>query len=76
MLTRQRSLRQKTPLRRIRETWPDWLKDIIRERDGGMCQWPGCGRPASDAAHIVNRTHKASKWSEQNVVQGPLASGE
>ena len=33
-----------------------------------MCQWPGCGRKANDAAHILNRTHRSIKWSEQNVV--------
>lgn len=55
-------------MRSRHEPWPTSLKRAIRERDGGMCQWPGCGRKANDAAHIVNRTHKASKWSEQNIV--------
>jgi hypothetical protein len=67
-MQRRSRLARRTALRTRRQKWPDWLKDAIRERDGGMCQWPGCGRTANDPAHIVNRTHKASKWAVQNVV--------
>ena len=64
---RRTALRRKTPLKSRRRAWPKKLKRRILDRDGGMCQWPGCPRPANDPAHILNRSHKSIIWDEVNV---------
>jgi len=67
MLTRRTSLKRKTRLRGRRRNWPKTLMWRILDRDEYMCQWPGCGRKANDAAHILNRSYRQVIWKEANV---------
>jgi hypothetical protein len=57
------------PLRRRRDARWARLRLQVLERDGHRCQFPRCGRPASDVHHIAPRsTSPHLKYDIENLV--------
>ena len=44
-----------------------WSK-AVKERDHGMCRWPGCSAVGSSSAHIFSRWQKSVRWNIDNGV--------
>ena len=47
--------------------------NVVRERDGWRCQWPLCARSRAggaqiEAAHILSRRYKQTKWMTVNGI--------
>lgn len=61
--------RRRAPLRAKTDRRWAKLRLSILERDGGRCQYPGCGDPATDVHHIAPRsTNPELKYEPDNLL--------
>ena len=35
---------------------------LVKKRDGGRCQWPGCPNVGNNAHHAFSRKHLGTRW--------------
>lgn len=53
---RTKLTRKQAPKKRGRYTGPKQsTTKLLRKRSGKQCEWPGCGRPATEKHHRLNR---------------------
>ena len=44
-----------------------WAR-LIKTRDEGKCQYPGCPRPGVHAHHLYSRRHLGTRWNLENGI--------
>lgn len=57
---------------RARDTGPKQsTRDVVKERSGGMCEWPACPEMATDIHHRLNRKDGGRHGEARERLNGP-----
>lgn len=69
---RQPKMAAKPAVKRARGTGPSpAVCRLVDARSGGVCEWPRCGRPATDRHHRLNRKTGGRKGEAKARINGP-----